>query len=218
MSAFSLPTQRCFQTVANLSDPMKLFSAYAEVFLSHSTSTSIGDAFLCLRRGVSSATAAASSASAFSLPTQRCFFLLQLDQGRQKLFSAYAEVFPPLAPLRPDGRPFLCLRRGVSSRKSRRRKVSFFSLPTQRCFRRRRPARVLSRAFLCLRRGVSRRVIKWVPAYPLFSAYAEVFPALDAAYRSGSTFLCLRRGVSILSYTEIWYSQLFSAYAEVFLG
>ena len=52
---FSLPTQRCFQRLLRLPDPWRLFSAYAEVFLTS-------------RNPLSRWTH-------FSLPTQRCFSL-----------------------------------------------------------------------------------------------------------------------------------------------
>ena len=51
--AFSLPTQRCFLVRKRAVAVPRLFSAYAEVFLSD-VSLCIGiSTFLCLRRGVS---------------------------------------------------------------------------------------------------------------------------------------------------------------------
>ena len=92
-----------------------------------------------------------------------------------------------------------------------------FSLPTQRCFTALRTYGNYSNAFLCLRRGVSEAenvpaVLKvfslptqrcFVPGYfhqadtALFSAYAEVFPAIANAQKAVDAFLCLRRGVSL---------------------
>ena len=174
---FSLPTQRCFLQLAveqilgraflclrrgvsvgapELPAPHLLFSAYAEVFLSH------------IQKKVSNCP--------FSLPTQRCFSAEYCCPGAHQLFSAYAEVFRSYYTSRRKLGPFLCLRRGVSRRKCTpkprrtlfsayaevfpylifffvfpwpflclRRGVSslshkkalerFFSLPTQRCFR-----------------------------------------------------------------------------------
>ena len=70
---FSLPTQRCFQRLLRLPDPWRLFSAYAEVFLTS-------------RNPLSRWTH-------FSLPTQRCFSLEISPPVLCRLFSAYAEVF-----------------------------------------------------------------------------------------------------------------------------
>ena len=53
MSAFSLPTQRCFEILPFLSPRVMLFSAYAEVFPRDSTGLGDQPSFLCLRRGVS---------------------------------------------------------------------------------------------------------------------------------------------------------------------
>ena len=70
---FSLPTQRCFCRRIQCRHCRGLFSAYAEVFLSTVSRRRKSLPFLCLRRGVSSGHQEASSGSAFSLPTQRCF-------------------------------------------------------------------------------------------------------------------------------------------------
>ena len=73
MSAFSLPTQRCF-CIGGLDDAdAGLFSAYAEVFPVITNGTAIDTAFLCLRRGVSECSYSIADEVAFSLPTQRCF-------------------------------------------------------------------------------------------------------------------------------------------------
>ena len=73
MSAFSLPTQRCFRREASRQLSRFLFSAYAEVFLA---AVIFCEPFLF-----------------FSLPTQRCFEpLIQIPLDKI-LFSAYAEVF-----------------------------------------------------------------------------------------------------------------------------
>ena len=72
----------------------KLFSAYAEVFLSDESSQYSPIAFLCLRRGVSQAQSSVSDLEGFSLPTQRCFRRGCSGSTRNCLFSAYAEVFP----------------------------------------------------------------------------------------------------------------------------
>ena len=53
MSAFSLPTQRCFRNSAVRRIHEILFSAYAEVFLNLGARLMISQPFLCLRRGVS---------------------------------------------------------------------------------------------------------------------------------------------------------------------
>ena len=74
------------------------------------------------------------------------------------LFSAYAEVFPPVIPMDISGNSFLCLRRGVSDGVSQGCRRWHFSLPTQRCFFE------SDIAFLLV---------------DLFSAYAEVFPLLS---------------------------------------
>ena len=71
--------------------------------------------FLCLRRGVSLFRLASRSAASFSLPTQRCFPEVSKDFLRIQLFSAYAEVFPPIVVGISHSSTFLCLRRGVSN-------------------------------------------------------------------------------------------------------
>ena len=133
-----------------------------------------------------------------------------------ELFSAYAEVFPPLDPKQVEQKTFLCLRRGVSSPYYFDERMAAFSLPTQRCFPSSRP---------------------WFWRQLLFSAYAEVFPAPTTLMSAWPPFLCLRRGVSLKSVKTFLGSNfslptqrcfwdehragrrhvLFSAYAEVFL-
>ena len=97
--------------------PYKLFSAYAEVFLSPASSASrrcplfsayaevfpclfvasVGHlSFLCLRRGVSDTGTTSDDGIPFSPPTQRCFVAIQFSLAIDRLFSAYAEVFPLL--------------------------------------------------------------------------------------------------------------------------
>ena len=155
----------------------------------------LASAFLCLRRGVSSPTGISRSRISFSLPTQRCFRPQRIGSLCQKLFSAYAEVFPQL-------------QKTSSSNED-------FSLPTQRCFLADKAAALIDQlfsayaevflssplpnaighTFLCLRRGVSspyyfdkrmaafslptQRCFRHRPLLarcgPLFSAYAEVF-------------------------------------------
>ena len=152
------------------------------------------DAFLCLRRGVSDLDDFVRQLVVFSLPTQRCFRLRRSTlicfslptqrcfsqktsrEEAEKLFSAYAEVFPARDSVFPEGSAFLCLRRGVSHRQPGVRTSEDFSLPTQRCFQ----AEEMEKA-----------------APELFSAYAEVFLSRDYCAYGGSAFLCLRRGVSV---------------------
>ena len=154
--SFSLPTQRCFWRRDPDEEGICLFSAYAEVFPAIRAVCWQVLPFLCLRRGVSSSGSVQSQFLVFSLPTQRCFFLMYLSALVSPLFSAYAEVFPPAAECSEQRRPFLCLRRGVSKGVCSLTTSSPFSLPTQRCFCcwsyswRHQPT------FLCLRRGVSR--------------------------------------------------------------
>ena len=153
-TSFSLPTQRCFRAFSAFPRLRQLFSAYAEVFPEHSSMSSPGVTFLCLRRGVSFLSSISHPRDCFSLPTQRCFWRQGVIYGQWRLFSAYAEVFPhsPFGFLPSSS--FLCLRRGVSRWKCLSWVVGCFSLPTQRCFR------------------LRRRLLK---AIWLFSAYAEVF-------------------------------------------
>ena len=94
IATFSLPTQRCFLPTDQKAKDRQLFSAYAEVFLSERQPFNDWASFLCLRRGVSSWQRSARSVSCFSLPTQRCFYLEEPEDGAAGLFSAYAEVFP----------------------------------------------------------------------------------------------------------------------------
>ena len=134
MSAFSLPTQRCFRNGRVQQGRNELFSAYAEVFRIRSYTHPGRLTFLCLRRGVSLSIKKRDSDPAFSLPTQRCFLCLFNPKALPSLFSAYAEVFLQSQMLAIEKEPFLCLRRGVSVI-ARGCEVSVgFSLPTQRCF------------------------------------------------------------------------------------
>ena len=134
-SGFSLPTQRCFRLSRIISSLLLLFSAYAEVFPEHSSMSSPGVTFLCLRRGVSFLSSISHPRDCFSLPTQRCFWRQGVIYGQWRLFSAYAEVFPhsPFGFLPSSS--FLCLRRGVSRFTRAIAPSESFSLPTQRCFR-----------------------------------------------------------------------------------
>ena len=172
---FSLPTQRCFRIQILKLRSKKLFSAYAEVFPPRDLTVVELVAFLCLRRGVSRASAAGNRRRAFSLPTQRCFYLQLPYLQAQELFSAYAEVFPYTDLKAKVKEAFLCLRRGVSPSRPHGCGARRFSLPTQRCFQSK-----------CCRK----------PPTSLFSAYAEVFLSSTALSPSTGTFLCLRRGVS----------------------
>ena len=152
---FSLPTQRCFPLSILYKFFHQLFSAYAEVFLSHLSAVAISLPFLCLRRGVSknidffaygyplfSAYAEvfladdtdSSDLQNFSLPTQRCFSVDGASVSFDTLFSAYAEVFPPEPHGSGNRESFLCLRRGVSKGLLKAQGLADFSLPTQRCF------------------------------------------------------------------------------------
>ena len=90
---FSLPTQRCFLRITELELELRLFSAYAEVFLGHDVFVRSYSSFLCLRRGVSTIRDAFEPWEVFSLPTQRCFRPRLTLNPRRLLFSAYAEVF-----------------------------------------------------------------------------------------------------------------------------
>ena len=172
-------------------------------------------AFLCLRRGVSDGIVAGDTLICFSLPTQRCFSQKTSREEAEKLFSAYAEVFPVPQVASCSYDTFLCLRRGVSSVHFTADYYKDFSLPTQRCFHRKS---VRARSFF------------------LFSAYAEVFPFYSQSKRAPPPFLCLRRGVSVKSSETASAASfslptqrcffcgldcippglLFSAYAEVF--
>ena len=174
-------------------------------------------AFLCLRRGVSPSLHIHSRKPDFSLPTQRCFRGCPVLMEGGMLFSAYAEVFLILLLSEGFSVSFLCLRRGVSHRRSSCDFQKVFSLPTQRCFRYIHPATsytvlfsayaevfpvlvvvvVVTLTFLCLRRGVSLWGLRPILSSQLFSAYAEVFPTSSTPYRGTRPFLCLRRGVSL---------------------
>ena len=114
MSAFSLPTQRCFPVVLTAESELPLFSAYAEVFPPGRPISFLDTPFLCLRRGVSITSPSATPASPFSLPTQRCFSRRTKRRSESLLFSAYAEVFLDQLALGGGLATFLCLRRGVS--------------------------------------------------------------------------------------------------------
>ena len=192
---FSLPTQRCFQPSAEVDRRCRLFSAYAEVFLTFCSMGTTFLPFLCLRRGVSYALSSALAEYAFSLPTQRCFPARRPRFRFRHLFSAYAEVFPYGADQARRRHAFLCLRRGVSGISGLCRSAGCFSLPTQRCF--------------YLAASVSTAAL-------LFSAYAEVFPDARTVNAGSRAFLCLRRGVSRKDPVGAEADALFSAYAEVF--
>ena len=152
---FSLPTQRCFRIQILKLRSKKLFSAYAEVFPRRDLTVVELVAFLCLRRGVSRASAAGNRRRAFSLPTQRCFYVQLPYLQAQELFSAYAEVFLRHSISRSPHQAFLCLRRGVSIGRVDGFVLFSFSLPTQRCFSPPPASGSSFRSFLCLRRGVS---------------------------------------------------------------
>ena len=194
--AFSLPTQRCFSTIGAPASLSSLFSAYAEVFLALGDHASSRDAFLCLRRGVSTMYRKNDSFGDFSLPTQRCFSSTRSARGAKTLFSAYAEVFPYTDLKAKVKEAFLCLRRGVSPSRPHGCGARRFSLPTQRCFLVHRPSSSLRGTFLCLRRGVS------------------IFNCLISKHRNFSlpTQRCFS-GIRSADHP----TRLFSAYAEVFL-
>ena len=152
---FSLPTQRCFFNLALGLVRLLLFSAYAEVFPGKQPPYPHALSFLCLRRGVSICRIERRKTGSFSLPTQRCFHDKRALGRKERLFSAYAEVFLSLALAWWVFFSFLCLRRGVSPAYHSRYADLGFSLPTQRCFRGADRQGQAACAFLCLRRGVS---------------------------------------------------------------
>ena len=154
---FSLPTQRCFQSLEIVTGSRALFSAYAEVFPPAGGLFCHASSFLCLRRGVSRQPWMGFAVKSFSLPTQRCFSSTAVLRSSIPLFSAYAEVFLHEHHDHHQEHPFLCLRRGVSDTEKTQASGGFFSLPTQRCFLK----GILSGFF-----------------DTLFSAYAEVFPSV----------------------------------------
>ena len=135
LSAFSLPTQRCFPPIQTKDTPTEaflclrrgvfiskmitissnaLFSAYAEMFPLEGTTKHVYFACLCLRRGVSVIVIEIISSCYFSLPTQRCFPDIKQLFLQPILFSAYAEMFPSTQSEQSDVWAFLCLHRGVS--------------------------------------------------------------------------------------------------------
>ena len=152
----------------------------------------------------------------FSLPTQRCFQSAIPFFPRGALFSAYAEVFPSMAGKPLFRQTFLCLRRGVSSRRDYMKPGALLFSAYAEVFPLKLEVKLHTQPFLCLRRGVSdfgdtRRChhhfslptqrcfwleIHIVRRIPLFSAYAEVFLAFRAFAVTSAPFLCLRRGVS----------------------
>ena len=153
------------------------------MFLSITSDIADINAFLCLRRGVSSANDSPDLISAFSLPTQRCFYGRAKRFATVALFSAYAEVFPLHGGSGGSCMPFLCLRRGVSEGSS----FTFFHTVLfsayAEVFPDARTVNAGSRAFLCLRRGVSRKDPVGAEADALFSAYAEVFPCESTEWK-----------------------------------
>ena len=156
LDGFSLPTQRCFYIEAVRPDLDPLFSAYAEVFPPPADCIRRRWPFLCLRRGVSRASAAGNRRRAFSLPTQRCFYLQLPYLQAQELFSAYAEVFLRHSISRSPHQAFLCLRRGVSWFIGRHPLCEeLFSAYAEVFLHHWRPG-LAQLTFLCLRRGVSR--------------------------------------------------------------
>ena len=131
---FSLPTQRCFQSLEIVTGSRALFSAYAEVFPPAGGLFCHASSFLCLRRGVSRQPWMGFAVKSFSLPTQRCFSSTAVLRSSIPLFSAYAEVFLHEHHDHHQEHPFLCLRRGVSRQEPTGTDRNRFSLPTQRCF------------------------------------------------------------------------------------
>ena len=156
MSAFSLPTQRCFSPSASSLSIYCLFSAYAEVFPCLLTARPAASAFLCLRRGVSRQLPSRQIIANFSLPTQRCFSDYDPDRRCCSLFSAYAEVFLSPRRSRPQSLPFLCLRRGVSGVIDRPKKKGALFSAYAEVFLAEPAFACNTETFLCLRRGVSR--------------------------------------------------------------
>ena len=154
-------------------------------------------AFLCLRRGVSSQRHLLCRVGCFSLPTQRCFSSPRFLRVPFPLFSAYAEVFLEDALPTSVSASFLCLRRGVSRYLAKRVLGFDFSLPTQRCFQ-------------AAEREVRRK--------RLFSAYAEVFPISMTSCGSWLYFSLPTQRCFWIRAQEPQKMRLFSAYAEVFPG
>ena len=132
----------------------------------------------------------------FSLPTQRCFLLLDRAKTASELFSAYAEVFPRYKAFSQDQPAFLCLRRGVSIVAPFPAGTDYFSLPTQRCFNRRGDRHTVPSNFSLPTQRCFHHSLSYSIRSHLFSAYAEVFLGLLLRGRTPGTFLCLRRGVS----------------------
>ncbi len=153
----------------------KVFSAYAEVFPLLGRLQEISRRFLRVRGGVSAARGAEKRQRRFSPRTRRCFSIYERDKVVEKVFSAYAEVFPILLNFFFLQRCFLRVRGGVSTAPRKTNVGARFSPRTRRCFS---------------SRGTHPLSIR------VFSAYAEVFPRRNWSNCCTKSFLRVRGGVS----------------------
>ena len=146
------------------------------MFLDDHRYRELRDRFLRVRGGVSPKSSAVYVEYWFSPRTRRCFQPVRSLQGRDLVFSAYAEVFPRLVRLFQRGPSFLRVRGGVSGLLVDRIKILSFSPRTRRCFS--------------------------IPNYlfwmgKVFSAYAEVFLIAAPSQAEDTCFLRVRGGVSM---------------------
>ena len=154
---------------------IRVFSAYAEVFLVKSVDVKLEPSFLRVRGGVSKSQFAYTNADGFSPRTRRCFRKSPSREDRGVVFSAYAEVFLLIITPKKTERSFLRVRGGVSFVRLSTFPRTKFSPRTRRCFL----VKSLALSFA-----------------PVFSAYAEVFLSQAFATFRWSRFLRVRGGVS----------------------
>ena len=208
-------TRRYFHIHRRSTSRQALFSAHAEVFPAWQSTRRVWRSLLRARGGISSCLPC-DPASRSSSPRTRRYFLSCLSRLIQRmLFSAHAEVFPPLRIPRCRHVPLLRARGGISTLENSAVQARASSPRTRRYFRR-------------LRSDKFRHL--------LFSAHAEVFPRPACRIFSRVPLLRARGGISIETntvdasdissprtrrYFRVTESRrvskpLFSAHAEVF--
>ena len=180
--------QRCFHIQVRHKRCDHVFSAHAEMFPALRHPSSSLQCFLCTCRDVSERAFQGRRVVLFSLHMQRCFSFEKIVVCSRAVFSAHAEMFPPLRISWVRPRRFLCTCRDVSIAEEETLRSRGFSLHMQRCF------------YVECRAGGCQRV---------FSAHAEMFPEWTELRIWSSSFLCVCRDVSG-AVTAISAKRLFS--------
>ena len=174
-SSSSPHTRRYFTSTSVQFIDMELFSAYAEVFPRPRSRMWTGFSLLRIRGGISQTTDTPTTEPVSSPHTRRYFRLICRRMALCRLFSAYAEVFPPAGVSGLGHKSLLRIRGGISIPVEIWLEAVVSSPHTRRYFQKKKQEQ---------------------QEKLLFSAYAEVFPLPRHRRQPTIPLLRIRGGIS----------------------